>query len=468
MTPKEKKDLQEKMQGLIEEANALGTSDEDNARYDEIKSELDTIAAQLKNARSTETRRTEMKGYDDFLNKPAGGLPHAAKAATPADINGEKKDAGSDTPAAEAGANPARPRIAGLKHFKSEQTAYRFGKWFLGAVCNQPEAKEFCKQSGIQIKTVQTEGINSDGGATVPTEFSNTIIDLREQYGVFRANVMPEPMGSDNMVVPRSVGGLKAYPVGEGQTGTRSKTAWDNVELTARKWMVLARYSTEVNEDSLVNWADRLAYEIAYAFAQSEDEAGFLGDGTSAYHKITGVISRLKGLSATVAYIAGLVEASGNAWGEITLKDFLKVKGRLPAYARARGNAKWFCSTTFHSEVMESLALAAGGATAAEVVAGSGTPRFLGFPVEFAQSLPITEANSQVPCILGDLNMGVALGDRRGITLALSEHSAFSDDVIEIKGTERFDINVHDVGNADATASNRKPGPIVGLITAAS
>jgi hypothetical protein len=39
---------------------------------------------------------------------------------------------------------------------------------------------------------------------------------------------------------------------------------------------------------------------------------------------------------------------------------------------------------------------------------------------------------------------------------------------LTLRGTQRYDINVHDVGNASATASLRQPGPIVGLITAAS
>ena len=46
--------------------------------------------------------------------------------------------------------------------------------------------------------------------------------------------------------------------------------------------------------------------------------------------------------------------------------------------------------------------------------------------------------------------------------------SAFEQDEIVIRGTERFDVVVHDVGNQSATAASRVPGPIVGLITAAS
>lgn len=463
MTPEELKKLQDELAALADEARGLGTSDEDNARWTVIEKSMADITSKLTaeaNAAATSIARTKtLQAAEHFLNAPATSL-----------VQGNTKSAPrtNDKPEADERDDNAIVRTGSVKHFKTAKDAYGFGMWFLGAVCGQDSGLDYCKKNGIKIEVKgATTGLNSDAGALIPVQYSNTIIDLREKFGIFRQEVMAEPMTSESMVVPRSVGGLTAYPVGEAAAGTSSKTAWDNVELTARKWMVLTKYSSEVNEDTIVAWADRMAYEIAYAFALAEDTAGFLGDGTSTYHKITGVIPKLTGLSGTVAYIAGLVVASGNLWSEITLADFSRTKGRLPAYARQRGNAKWFCSSTFHAEVMEKLALAAGGNTAANIVNGSEQLTFLGLPVVLAQALPIVEANSQVPCLLGDLNQAVTFGDRRGITLALSEHSDFANDNIDIKGTERFDINVHDVGNADATAGNRKAGPVVGLITAA-
>jgi len=76
--------------------------------------------------------------------------------------------------------------------------------------------------------------------------------------------------------------------------------------------------------------------------------------------------------------------------------------------------------------------------------------------------MPTAEANSQVCALLGDFTLGASFGDRRQTTIAMSEHSSFSADVTDIRGTERFDIVVHDVGNSSTA------GPIVGLQTAAS
>jgi HK97 family phage major capsid protein len=359
-----------------------------------------------------------------------------------------------------------------LKAFKGEgaaERAYKFAQWFMAGPAGNQRAQEFCRSHGIKLERAHTEKINEDGGFTVPPEFSNEIIDLREEYGIFRANAKVEPMAGDVKSVRRRTGGLTAYAVGEGQRGTESKKGWDLVELVARKWMVLAKVTNELNEDSIVDFGDDLASESAYAFSNAEDDAGFNGDGTSTYNGIRGVCTKIKGLHATIANIAGLVVASGNAYSEIVRGDLVSVMGRLPQYAYKRGQPKWFVSQRFWAEVMVNITLAAGGATAAEIE-GQRQKTFLGYPVEIAQVMPAVEANSQVCALFGALNLAATLGDRRTMALAMTDSNDvdFEEDQIAIRATTRIDINAHDVGNASATANLRKPGPIVGLITAAS
>ena len=110
---------------------------------------------------------------------------------------------------------------------------------------------------------------------------------------------------------------------------------------------------------------------------------------------------------------------------------------------------------------MATLQTAAGGNTVVDLANG-GTPRFLGYPVELVQVMPTTTANSQVACLFGDLRLGSMLGDRRSLTLALSSDYKFAEDQLAIRGTQRIDINIHDVGST-ATA-----GPIVALTMKAS
>lgn len=394
----------------------------------------------------------------------------AIKAAQPPTVKVPVIDP-AEQARAQGGVQLARsiPRHGVIRSFKGEhaaEKAYRFGKWILGGPLGRRSAMDWCNANGLIMTRDQSEASNEAGGYLVPEEFGNDLIDLKETYGVFRRNTKIVPMSSDVQSDPRRTGGLTAVFEGEADTGAVSTLGWDRVSLTAKKLMVLARYSSEISEDSLISMADTLANEMAYAFANKEDECGFNGDGTSTYGGIVGVREKLLGLSATRANIAGLVVGSGNLYSELALVDFEAVVARLPEYADTP-SAKWFVSRSFYYNVMVKLALASGGNAATDVEAARGK-RFLGYDVEFAQVMPKVEANDQVCALLGDLAKGSRMGTRRDTTISLSEHVLHSTDQIQVRGTERFDINVHDVGNESGTAASRVAGPIVGLLTAAS
>lgn len=376
----------------------------------------------------------------------------------------------------EAKALAVQSRWGSVKNFRrdtkreSNEAAYKFGLWFAAAFGHPDlpftqKARQFCldrgvkliSESGVELKTMK-ETVNTTGGFIVPPEFDSDLIDLREQYGVFRRNARIVPMMRDTKSVGRRTSGLTAYFVGEATAPTESEKGWDLVTLTARKLMTLTRVSSELEEDIIIAIGDDLAGEIAYAFANKEDECGFNGDGTLTYGGIDGLRNRLKTIYGTSGGV-GLVVAAGNAYSEATLANFNSVVGSLPEYADAR--AKWYVSRFYWATVMQRLAVAAGGVTAEEI---EGTRRrsFLGYPVEVSQVMPKTEANSQVCALFGDLRLSSRFGDRRQTVISMSEHRYFDTDEIGVKGSERFDIVNHDCG--DSTNA----GPVVGLITASS
>jgi HK97 family phage major capsid protein len=370
-----------------------------------------------------------------------------------------------------------RQRYQSLKVFKgpgADERAYRFGQWFLAGPCGRfaennafvARAKTFAREHGIQLQRAQTEGVNEDGGFTVPVEFSNDFIDNREQHGVIRRHAKIEPMAVETKIIPKRVSGLSFYPAGETAAAEESKKGWGQVTLVAKKWLCMAKVSSELREDSVVNMADDLANEMDYAASELEDNLGFNADGTSTYHGIRGIRHKMLNLSATRANIAGLVVGSGNLWSELTLANFEAVVALLPQYADTP-NAKWFCHKTFYWNVMVRLILAAGGVTGNEVE-GARAKRFLGYDVEISQVLPRVQADDHIPALFGDLRKGTKLGDRRDLTIALSEHSSFDQDELDIRGSLRNDFIAHDVGNATSVDADKKPGPIVGILTAAS
>jgi len=145
--------------------------------------------------------------------------------------------------------------------------------------------------------------------------------------------------------------------------------------------------------------------------------------------------------------------ATGNtAFSTLDLADFEGMVGQLPAYAE--GNAAWYVSKAGYWASMARLLDAAGGNTIQDL--GSGPERvFLGYPVRYTQVLNSTltaQTSTNILCF-GDLSMSAMLGNRRGISVMTSEHRYFENDQIGIKGTQRFDINVHERGTASVAGS---------------
>jgi HK97 family phage major capsid protein len=385
----------------------------------------------------------------------------------------------SDVPAERNKANFAIPasvkRFGTLNNFKGNKDgvdadvrAYRFGMWGLAMLSIQMPGRYNFRKAVEDFPSMFGAASQSvDGNGThylIPHEFGTDMIVLREKYGVARRLLRKVPMMSDTRSDPRRKGGLTASFPGEGNAAAESNKAWDDVNLTAKDLIVLSRYSANVNADAVINFGDDLAGEISYAFSHTEDLCAFMGDATSPFGHIMGIVSKLKNVDGLGTVSAGLVTGSGNTWGALVLKDFNSVVGALPQYADT-DDACWLMHRTFYYGVIEPLIQAAGGVTAVEVREGTRKPRpiFQGYPVEFSQVWPNVSASGSVVCALGDFAKGCAFGDRMEDSIAFSEHATiggqnvFERNQIAIRGIERFDVNIHDVGDGV------NPGPVTAL-----
>lgn len=353
---------------------------------------------------------------------------------------------------------PAKAKLFSgkLKAFQGacgERDAYVFGRVLAASLYNHGKSRQWLRDNGIRIKAAVSEDSNERGGIFVPTETTTQIIRLVEEYGVFRRFAKNEPMGSDRRVIPVRTGGMTAYPVAEtntanegSNTGTKSEPSWVNIELIARKWKTWLRMSDEINEDSLISLADAIALEMALAFAYAEDNAGFNGDGTSTYHGIVGILNAVNAGSIHTAL------AGNTAFSTLDLDDFRTLKGKLPEYPGIQ--PRWFISKEGYCDSMERLMLAAGGNAVVDIANG-GVPMFLGSPVQITNVLnsTLTAQTSTKLLAYGDLNMGAVFGDRRKMSMSLTDQRYWDEDQIAVKSTERFDINVHSRGTATAAGA---------------
>ena len=345
--------------------------------------------------------------------------------------------------------------------FRGEQGqfhAYAAGMQLL-ASGGLPAAERFCRDNGLvyyyqgrEVRNDQSEGTDAAGGYTVPDPLSSEVIEFRNATGIARRVCSVWPMTSDTLRIPKLVSGQTVYYPAENAAITKSDTAWSQPQLTAVKRATLTQMSTELDEDNIVQFANRIVARAAYELAWREDVEFIQGDGTATYGNVSG-------LSDAVG-AGGGVTASGSTWADITTGDLSAVAALLPD--RHHDGASWLCSRAFFHSVVEPLILAQGGSTGLEMSGGAGRNLF-GYPVNFTEAMPTSTAVSQKCLYFGNFNEGCAVGSRRAITVARSEHAAFENDALMFRLTSRYDILNHSVDWSDD--SNQC---VVYLVTAAS
>lgn len=335
-----------------------------------------------------------------------------------------------------------------LKGFTNHEDAFRFGSWAF-ACLGMAKSKSWCAENGIVIKAANSEGSNLAGGFLVPDEFENSIITLRDTFGVARQNCRVVPMKSDTKPMPRRATYAEAFFVGEGSAGTESNDTFDMITLVAKKTMCLPKTSNELMEDAAVNFGDDLAVAMAYAQTKIEDRCLFIGDSTSSFGGITGL--------ATAVGSAGVSTATGSAFGSITIEQITDMMGLLPQYAdeAKTSNTKFYMNKTVWTKTFLRLAAAAGGNTHRDLLNASKEKSFLGYEVVLSSAMNATTGSGKIACHFGDMSQGVYLGDRRQTTVDFSNSAlnAFEKDQIVFRSTSRWDLNCSNVGDTTSAGS---------------
>ena len=478
------KELRQERASALEEAKAIvdkalqedrkigenaDLTDEEGNAFDALTEKADELQAEIEKMEAAEKRGDRLQAGIASLNQPA---PIASVPTMPgASIQDEEKP--KMVIPASAFYGHVKNFSAGASANENRERAYRFGMWTLAA-CGNANAQRFCAGHGIGVSPMtitdsgeliaHTEGVNTAGGYLVPEEFDPDMQTLRDKYGVFRQYARRSIMSRDTKSRPKQTSGLTAYFAGELEAGTESTMGLGNIGLVAKKIIALTTMSSELNEDAAIMIGDELIKEINLAFAAKEDACGFIGDGTSTYGGIVGL------QAALTAATAGLVTANSGTnddWSEVTDGELLSMIGLLPEWAEVNdSDLRWYCSKPFYEGVMNRLKRAAGG-SAADDMASSTRKSYAGYEVVTTPVMPKVADTAEVVCAFGSLMLAADFGDRRGTTIAFSNDatvgsvSMFESDGMAVKGTERFDINIHSVGDTS------DQGAMVGLLTQA-
>jgi HK97 family phage major capsid protein len=413
--------------------------------------ELVSSGGDLAQAKSLMAEVKEIEGRIDMLKTLGESAPVAKPAVQPWANGGITKSVFTGT--------------------REEQNykGYVMGQFALAVTGNKKSA-EWLKSNG-HLKA-QTEGTTTAGGYLTPDLLSADLVYLREQYGAARQNCRIVPMTSDVQLVPNATASTTVYYPGENTAITDSSMTFAQISLTAKKMAILTIVSKELNEDSVVDVGNALARDFAYNLAKEEDRvvfnsaltgsdaSGLVGMGRTLTDLASGAYANYGNIASAVVGAAG----TGAAWSGFTLANLQNMIGKLPTYA---DNPKWYMHKNFfYTGIADKLAALGGNNISAIENAYGVQPLLYGLPVVFVQNMPATPAIDTPVAFLADLSKGVAFGDRRGITIEMSDQRYFVEDSWAFKATERFSVNCFDAGNYSATASARVPGAFIGLIAA--
>ncbi|MEM8863995.1 MAG: phage major capsid protein [Planctomycetota bacterium] len=402
-------------------------SAEEMAKVDELFEAHEIMAADLERAAK----------YERAIKESAQRRGSTPEVVIPGDPPERK------LPAVAAGPAP--------KHFKGEdarQDAYDSGMWLKATLLNDAKATEHCQDRGIEIRLdAQTVDDDARGGYLVPAPLSSAIIDVRNEFGIANRLADTVPMTSETLDMNKRAGGLTVYSPGEEEAITTSEMTVAPVALATKDRATLTRISRKLLRSAAISVADRVANEIGYAFADERDAALFLADGTTHFGE-TGFLTALGA--------AGKFPASGTGWAGITLANITGMMGILPS--RFSRNRRFTCSSEFYYTVMVQLLSSAGGVSMAELAGSDGDGSFLGKPVDFTDKMPTSSGSAQIPLLYGAFNDAVMIGEREGISIATSDQRFFEMNQIAIRGTESYDIEVHEPGDGS------NAGAFVGLL----
>jgi HK97 family phage major capsid protein len=340
-----------------------------------------------------------------------------------------------------------------------QEVAYRAGKWAQAVIHGNAEALRWCVDAGVQmakgtgehVTRAMTEGIFTSAGWLIPSEMESSIIANREQYGVARRLCQIVPMSTSSTQIPRITADQTAYFVGEGTAGTETDSAGDQVTLTLKDLMAYSRIGKSTAQDSAIPLAEMVANEQSRAFAIKEDACTFIGDGTSTYGGIMGIVTLLE----LAAYAGGRYANASpvNTFAEVTNTEISGLIGKLPVYARQ--GARFVCSGVAEALVFSRLRLAAGGNDSGTLNGGVLEFPYAGFPISVAHNMPAgasTDYASKIMILLGNFQLGVAFGTGNGMMMTVDPYSQAEQNLTRIITSERIDIVAHGVNKSTTVA----------------
>jgi HK97 family phage major capsid protein len=282
------------------------------------------------------------------------------------------------------------------------------------------EAGDIITAAGLSRKAQQRLHSTLSGPAgefLLPKPFLAQVFTIIEEYGVARRVFQSVPMVSKDLDLKNVTTKPSATWTGEGANFTESDLVLSEQKLATSKLSVITSWTTEQEEDQAIALLPVYAQNVGESFAQKEDEAAFIGDGTSTYGGFTGLTK----YAGATAFTMG----SGDlAIADITEADLRSVLTGLTEAKRMGG--QWFMHYDVWNHIT-GLENTAGYRLVQPDLTGQAVQRLLGYPVVLVEAMPNPSGDqaSEVFAVFGNPSRFL-MGQRRGMSVDTSREAVLS------------------------------------------
>jgi len=191
------------------------------------------------------------------------------------------------------------------------------------------------------IKEMTTDDTGSPySGYTIDSELSAEIRHLMTEYGVARREMETVQLSKGSYKANDLVTDVTVYWVDEGAVVNSTQAVLGQETLTLKKLGAIVTMTSELLEDTEIDLVSFMASRVAEGFALAEDQAFFIGDGTSTYGDFTGLLEATDVNEVTMA---------GTTFASLDADDLLDMQDATPAGAMA--NAKYYYNRTIKSVI---------------------------------------------------------------------------------------------------------------------
>jgi len=329
----------------------------------------------------------------------------------------------------------ARDKLVNKYHSRPNEN---FGREWAATV--QKGAGGF--QDSLESKaSVQVEAVGALGGFTVPVEYSRELFQLAADRSIFMSRVRRFTMTSNQLNIPALdfskgatgvspyLGGMSAVWTGENVGFTQQNASMTQIELKANLLAGYTQASRTLLADSMVALQQVLTGLFANTIAFNVDLAIFTGDGVN---KPKGMINS----PAVKTFARGTWSSNG-----VLLTDLAKADSYI--LPEEEDNAIWITPPSFKQNLYP-MADASGkvvflpnGAPGPEgAVQRRPVLAVFGKPLFFTQLAASAASSGSVNLVIPQ---AYALGMREEIEIGVSEHYAFTTNLLTYRFLARCD-----------------------------